>query len=807
MYKEPFREMAALKSYVEDDKQARGVGASTLDRYPIRFVLFDNFRDCYEFVDFLQTEQGIHVESVDHWIDTDYPDVLITHVELAERITEHIKKKSPNDCVIAPFSELARFYDNEEKKAFDALIKTIKAIQATPKAQDNHQRVYIPLVGLEGKMEVFKDDSQINIWRLISENKDLTYRLILTENTDFGVNGLKSNYTIVNNIREWLNIWKDSKQQVSPQIICKSKAIFANARFAQPDNAFSYHACHNAFEFLTTGLNLGFGGIQPLVSDGNNWNLLAESIDVSNGFHFEMFVKQYFGINDIETYKDFIRLWFDKPFIFNRWLLARFYTNKENSECYLCRCLNATSSYGTNELIENMAGDITDINSEMEVRQYCLTYATKKNIQLSDAAEIMITKTLQTLATKIGYTGALRYFTGITRKEKELAVSWLGQGFIKPNDISSFFPDLSTYMSEGLGLATGVPDWVNSYIEQYKKAKIANRYTNGIEQFINEKNGSESLFDAWYNSFSTTYTLLKNRGDIEIFYWIDGLGVDWIPLVKSIIAERKDQQIFLNEIKVARALLPSKTDINKKDLQRLLPVGAQLEKSGDLDTLAHRSDNISPYTIIKEIDVVRKSIEDILQKYIGKKIAIISDHGLTYLSQLLNGKNMVGVDSDHHGRIAIRKKADNTADNIYLCLDDKKTLCALRHESLCAKVPSGQGIHGGCTPEEVLVPIFIISSAPDVTNWSFNLLTYEVSGSYPRIQFEIKNMPSSDVPYVHYNGVKYKVHHLSGDTFETEDLSLDANNTDFSLQLGEIIRPMKIKVSTGIQENDLFDFN
>jgi len=32
---------------------------------------------------------------------------------------------------------------------------------------ENHQRVYIPLVGLEGKMEVFKEDTQINIWRLL----------------------------------------------------------------------------------------------------------------------------------------------------------------------------------------------------------------------------------------------------------------------------------------------------------------------------------------------------------------------------------------------------------------------------------------------------------------------------------------------------------------------------------------------------------------------------------------------------------------------------------------------------------------
>lgn len=543
--------MDALKAHVEDDKQARGIGVSTLDRYPIRFVLFDNFRDCYDFVDFLQTEQGAHVESVDHWIDSNYPDLLITHVELADRITEHIKEKSPNDCVIAPFSELARFYDNEDKKSFDALIKTIKAIQATPEAQKRHQRVYIPLVGLEGKMDTFKNDSQTNIWRLVSEDKDLTYKLILTEDTDFGVSGLEANYTIVNSIREWLNIWKDSTQQVSPQIICKSKAIFANARFAQPDNAFSYQVCHTAFQFLTAGLNLEFGGIEPLASDGDNWNILAESIDASAVFNFGIFVKQYFGISDIESYKDFIRLWFDNPYVFNRWLLSRFYINKENGEGYLCKCLNATSSYGTNELIERMAVDITEITTEMEVRKYCLIYASQKNVQLSDATENMIAKSLQTLPAKIGYAATLRYFTGITRKEKEFAVSWLGQGLVKPNEISEFFPDLYTYMSEGIGIATGVPNWVNPYIEQYKKAKIANRYTTDMEQIINEINGSESSFDTWYNSFRSTYTLLQNRGDIEVFYWIDGLGIDWIPLIKSIIEEKKDQQIFLNEIIIA----------------------------------------------------------------------------------------------------------------------------------------------------------------------------------------------------------------------------------------------------------------
>lgn len=805
MYKEPFRDIEELKRHVEEDKQAKGVGAATLDRYPIRFVLFDNFRDCYDFVEYLQSERGTHVESVDRWIDSNYPDLMITYVELAERIEEHIKKKSPHDCVIAPFSELARFYDNNEKKSFDALLKTIKAIQASPEGVECHQRVYIPLVGLEGKMETFKDDTQINIWRLVSQDKDLTYKLILTNQNDYGVKGLEVNYTIVNDIREWLNIWKDSKQQVSPQIICKSRSIFTNSVYAQPDNAFSYETCHNAYEFLAHGLGLNFGGLQPLMSDGDNWERLAEEIDVSAGFSFTKFVKQHFGIDDIENHKDFIRLWFSHPSIFDRWLLARYYDSKENGQGYLCRVLKATTNYGTNELIESMAGDISEITAEMDIRRYCLRYAARQNVLLSEAAESMVAKTLQALPERMGYTSAMQYFTGITRKEKEIALQWLGNGKIRADELKSFYPDLYYYAAAGVGISAGVPDWLNDYIVKYKRAKLANRYDQEISESIQQLNETESKFDLWYNNFSTVYTLLKDRGDIEVFYWIDGLGIDWIPLVKQIVAEYKEQQIYLNEVKIARAKLPTKTDINKAELQRLLPDGQILEKFGDLDAQAHRTDNISPFTLIKEIDLVRKSIENILQLYIGKKIAIISDHGLTYLSQLVSGKNLTGVESDHHGRIAIRKKSGDDVDNSYFRLEDGKTLCALKHESLCSKVPANQGAHGGCTPEEVLVPIFIISSAPAPTNWSAQLLTFEIDGSNPRAQIEIKNLPSTEVPHVSYNGRIYQLHNLAGNVYETEDLILDVKCQDISLCVGDIERPMKIKVSTGVQEEDLFD--
>lgn len=804
MYSE-YNSYEELKAVVVADREQSGTDDSTRNRYPIRFVLFDNFRDCSLFVDFAQEEMDAIVQSVDKWIDSDYPDLMITHNELADRIQSHIKKMDGANCVIAPFSELARFYENDDKRTFDALLKTIKATESSYKSYENHQRVYVPIVGLEGKMESFKNDSQSIIWRLRSEDKGLTYRLVITNGETFGVQGLTKHYTVVHTIQEWLNIWKDADKQVTPNIISTSKSIFGNAIFAQPDNAFSFVPCHDAYEFLTKGLQLQFGGMTKVLGDGDNWEKLASQIDISNGFSFSKYVKNNFSITEIDSHEAFIKLWFDNPGQYERWLLARYYQLQHDGEGFICRVLTKTTTLTGNDFIEQMVLDMTEIESEMVVRQYCLKEAAKRNIVLREGVESTLSSRLQSIADKYNAASALKYFTGVTAKEKELAISWLGKGYISVDQVKAFYPDLYYYYSSSLGVSVNIPHWLPDYIKEYKKAKISNTYIPEIERRIKELNGSEVSFDTWYQSFSTTRTLLQSRGDIEVFYWVDGLGIEWIPLIKEIIREKNDQNIFLNEIKIARALLPSTTDVNKTDLQKLLPAYEQLMKMGDLDSLAHQSTNMWPTTIIKEVKLVREIIEEIINQYNGKKIAIISDHGLTYLSQLQNGIGLNGVESDHHGRLATRKSGTWTKDDNYFRLEDGKTVCALRHQSLCNKVPKGQGIHGGCTPEEVLVPIFIISSYVGGTEWSADILTLELNGANPVVQFRIKNIPSVEIPVLEYDDIRYALNQVRDEIFESEPIAVNENCNTVSLVIGSVIRHYRINISTGAKEDDLFD--
>lgn len=805
MYRE-LTKFDELKVLVQEDKESMGVNATTLNRYPLRFVLFDDFKQCSEFVDFVQREIGAVVQSVDKWMDQAYPDIMLTYIGLADHIKSYIRNSKGADCVIAPFSELARFYDNEDNKTFEALLKTIKAIEALPVALEKHQRVYIPIVGLEGKMEPFSKDSQSIIWRLKTSEQHFTYRLILTNGKTYNVQGLESKYTVVNNIFEWLSIWKDTERQTNQNIICTSKSVFANARYARPDNAFAFVICNNAYDFLNKGLQLKFCGIEFKKEEENYWEELASQIDISRDFDFTVYVSKYFNVNILADYKTFIRLWLGNNGIYERWLLARYYQSQMPVGDYIRKILDEIKSLTGNDFVERMAMNFTSSPEEIGIRKYCLKEAAKKHIVMRSEVQSTVAKRLEAIANKFNATSALKYFTGISDREKELAITWLGKGQITTDKIQDLYPDLFSYMSEPIGVSLNGLEWLSAYFDAYKKAKISNTYTEEIKAQIDKANANEITFDSWYQSFSTTRTLMMNRPDIDIYYWVDGLGIDWIPLIKKIINERNQNDIYLNDVKVARAILPTKTSVNKSDLQKLLPDGDMLQKSGDLDTLAHQSTNLWPNIIVKEIQLVREIIEEILDKYNGKKIAIISDHGLTYLSQLCKGLGLSCVESDHHGRIAKRTSGTWTRDDNYTVLGDGVTACALNHKSLCDKVPKGQGIHGGCTPEEVLVPIFIISNKDVDTKWSAELLTTEISGANPRLRYEIKNVPTTDTPFVLYAGKQYKLHRIDGDIFESEPLLINPAEKVVAIYIGDESIKNEIEISAGAVEDDPFVF-
>lgn len=291
--------------------------------------------------------------------------------------------------------------------------------------------------------------------------------------------------------------------------------------------------------------------------------------------------------------------------------------------------------------------------------------------------------------------------------------------------------------------------------------------------------------------------------DIDKYYWIDGLGVDWIPFITKVIEKHKVDGVYLNEIYVGTAALPTVTSINKVKLEELS--GDKLEKIGDLDKYAHTSKAYPAY-MLEEFDIVEKSISKILSQYNGKKIAFVSDHGISYMAQFGSGLNLSGIEANHVGRCAQWTKGSAPSDNNYIVGNDGHTLSSLTMNSLAAKTPMGQGAHGGALPEEVLVPIIIVSSQKNASQYTAQLQTTEIAANNPVVIYIIKGTSSIDTPYIIYNGAEYALRKVSGNTYASERLNLVGTSTIVTLCIGEFKQTDKLSVNTGVQEDDLFDF-
>ena len=805
MYKE-FGSLEDLYQEIETDKNWTGAESSLRNRYPIRFVLFENFGDFGEFVQVCQ-DHDVYVQSIEKWMKEGQDDKLITYSQLAALFESYIKSLPANDFVIAPFSEITRFYDNMRYAEFDSLLKTIRLIQSPEEAQSGHQRIYVPIIGMQSKVSKFKDDPNIHIWEYHSGTEYDNYHLILTNGTTYGVKGLEERYTLCEDLRHWIALWKNVGAKIKPQIICTSKCIFANSDNAQPDNAFKYTVCNNAFEFLTEGLGINLGKLSLREEDMPYWEELASCIDVTD-FDFDVFVNQRFNTLNLNDENAFVQTWFEYKDTFSRWLLKTYFVWKSGERSYLIRVLENVTSLSTSDLFSQIATHIFDEpldEASIGQRLSLLKEAKRQHVQIKSLAEQKVKAKLSAMAAdpERGPLFAMKYMSPLTLSEQCLMVEWVGQGKVEKNDIKNLFPELYAYLLPS-SIKTGKGNgWTNEYFQEYCLSKVGNQETGSLAKKLKELNGSQVSFETWRDGFKTVKILMHNRQDIDIYYWIDGLGVDWIPFMTQVIDKHKADGVFLNEIYVAASELPTVTSVNKTKLDEL--ANGKLEKIGDVDKFAHTQKTYPAY-LVEEFRIVEDAISKVLSLYNGKKIAFVSDHGISYMAQFGVGLNLAGVETDHAGRCGHWLKGSAQTDNNYIVLDDGQTLCSLNNNSLSAKTPMGQGAHGGATPEEVLVPIIIVSNQKNANAYSAKLQSSEIVASSPVLRYTIKGLSSIDTPFVTYNDVDYALHNICGDVYESERLNLVNTSTRIILHIGDFKQTDNLSINTGAQEDDLFGF-
>ena len=803
-----FTSLDELLTEVHKDRLLEGDGAGTANRFPVRFVLFDNFRDCCDFVEEISHLPHISIQRIEDWMDEEYPDVFLPHDRLANMILNLIRTTPAEYRIIMPFSEMARFYNNKERFEFDSLISTVKGFDTDKEGFQKKQRVYIPIIGQEGKMQKFRADSQSFIWYFNNNDRQLNYRLILTDDTTYGVGGLDVKYNIAHNLTEWLGYWK--YPALKQNIISISPSIFSHEEYAKPDNAFTFCPCHNSYEFLTKGLQLDVDCIPFDEEEITYWDMLASKIDI-NDFKFEKYFNEQFGIYNLADYKIFFETWFKHKQPFMRWLLAKYYVYKFCNTGYICRVLQQLEGYSDTAFAKALALTIFSLDTPeqyIDERHEGLLQGAANGLELAPEVQTYIVEKIRGIELSDGIFSAIRYVSCMSSAEKSLILEWYKEGKIQKEQLKDIYPDLYYYL--GKTVASSEEPWVLDYIDMYKEAKVRNEYTEGVKDYIHSKNQNHVEYFKWSSKFSTTRTLLSMRQDIQTYIWIDGLGIDWIPFVAQIVKEHESEGFYLNEAYVATAKVPTRTDINKVDIDALS--GGLTNKIGDIDEVAH-SCRPYPKFVTEDLEEIRRKIHKLLIEHPGQKMAIVSDHGISYLSQLRQGHNLKGYKSDHYGRIALTttgSKASIVTDDKYnvVNLPDGKTiaLCALKHESLMAKIPDGMGCHGGCTPEEQLVPILIISPNKTTATWRAVFKSFDVEEANPVVVYEIAGLDTNQQPLIEYDGKFYSMNAM-GNTYTSERLPLKKDINRVKLHIGTWEKEEDtFTIKMAVQEDDLFKF-
>ena len=735
-----FKTFEELKREIIRD---RDTGDMLAQRYAVRFIMLNNFN---EFKNLAKFMANICVDALDleNLIEEGEDDTWITKDMLKAAI-----KNCEKSTFVSPFSELARFFNDEDFRGFFNEIMLLEDIRHPKK------RIYIPLIGLQNRFTDFLNhfariQESAPIWRFDAEPQSVEVFFAKYKDFKLPSEGIQCQ---LNSLRDWLKFWKVQAPQ--ERIVCSSIPISAKFKYSKPDNIFNFTRIGSPYEFMTKFLELKF----PFEYDDEErtyWEDLLKNLDKDHlsSFNFESFTRSLFNKVTL-TASDVISEWLNRNnTAFKRWMLKNYvlHTSFKEEYPYLVLCMEGVSDMNDEHQLSTFIA--TRILYELPTGKR-EAFAEERRKMIVDNRSVfldvvtahdqdwLLTRTKEMFQQGQDLNVAIDICTGVFDFEKILLMGWYshypGNKKLK-SAIEQIFPEFAAYISSVKPSHFRLENqWCIDYIAEYKKAKLADKYTEEIAGYVKEKNESAKTFYKWYYEFENSHNLLAEVSNSVIYkpdkvYWIDGLGAEFLSYILYLIeAEHSNLKVVRSQI--SRADVPSSTFHNRFE-------GDEVKKFGALDELGHDSHMYQYlYTLKDELKVLKDIVHEIIgaSKKQACTIAIVSDHGLSCLSRKAPSKKYEGK-FEHEGRY-IKTSAEAQSDPDYLVHKNEKDgecyKVALTHSSL-SKAPTHQ-VHGGCTPEEVLVPFILLSNknVPGYIKYEIKMSPDDVMLSNPAVSLTV----------------------------------------------------------------------
>jgi hypothetical protein len=773
-----------LYKEIEKDKRTN---APTVRRYPIRFLFLNSFKSLQNIVSHLG-DKGINFIELtasllneDGWLTSN--DII--------NIIKNIKQ----DTIIVPLSEILRFFNRED---FFVVIKSLSELES----RDN-LRLYMPFVGL---LERFEKDFWNNFYR----KKNWAPIWVLNEpiervsiyQVNYGAKNI-TNKEMISNSKEWLNLWKIN--DITKVISFSESLSYLYPNFL-PDAMFDLKTISNQKEYLESFFNAKIS-IEFVDNESSFWDKLLREIMSWNlkDLNFEIIFLKHFNLNSLENLEieNYLKLYIEHKDSLDRWLLKNFllyYEEIRNS--YLFKMFNKLNSFSDRTLIDMVWFEIFEDEIKKDFfmdRKKLLKILHKDMKKPFSFIESKLEEKLECL-NELTTKEKIKYLTDITFAEKRYIVKMVKDSPDFSEElklVKEVYPELYYYLNwDNLLLDDELEPWISEYFKNYNISKITNKRSDDLKNILYEKNKDKDSFCEWYYKIEKIYHEEKN------LIWVDSLGSEWFPLIIYLIEEYgKSSSKFIEKKVITRVNLPTITDCNKYETKKI-------------DSLDKHIHNENPYhypdDLIKEIEILKSIVKEILESDF-ESLGIVSDHGFTFLcqKQFNNIKKLNLKESNHEGRCMwIDTNSDYHDDEYFIVwttdsnsCQGKKSLVALKHTSL-QNTPSRE-VHGGATPEEVLVPYIVISTRKEVLEYRVEPMKFEVSIKDRIIKFKIHPNPQY-TPKLKFGDEVYKLfYHKDGDLFEVNLCGLRTGTYNLELGIGDKQYKIEVEIKGGFKEKDL----
>lgn len=615
-------------------------------------------------------------------------------------------------CIISGVSQFSRnLTDADFNKFFRDL--------ADYETNSEEIKIYIPLVDIHDRFRrIFWNDyprkSQERVLPLkVAKQEFSTRSVCLFSSLSFDG---KEDVLFVYTFKEWLDL--EQKTNFN-KIVIKSSCLLKLFSKMQHGGGFYRYYEADSYAKLVSRLYPSFFS-HTWINESHHtsfWKKLLSVCDFTTNCC--AFVERYFNCYNL-TESIWLDLFFRKNDTFEKWLLLQYAASCSKEESYLQivtkQILKEKSvSYSSVAFASLLFSHIFGLGSDSrklfaESRKQALIEWSKVGATFDNVEVSVENKHWLSILFKEDFCGFKQLYTGVFQFEKEIILNAFKEGSISLETVQKLIPDIQSYLDDACLEQYDVALWIKNYFSSYRCSKLKNVITEDTQGLLDSLNTRDSVFWKWFYDLSLTQDQIRNL-DNAYLVWVDALGFEWVPyMVNRLNSFLPEKEVLVHP---SRCNLPSNTRLNRFE--------SALKKS-ELDKLYHDGHYRYPESILAEIDCVDKIVRDIAALSEQHEcVYVVSDHGASALSRLTDGLNQFsGVEHDGRYVTINRELVDDPYGITYTnSQEGKMYLIARTYHSLASK-PSRE-VHGGCTPEEVIVPLLVIQPKPVKTKESFDI--------------------------------------------------------------------------------------